>query len=104
MSVSTRAELMTERMITDIGPGCPDCGSADGTGMWLYLVPSEGDWTIVVRCRDGLGSVMAVCACCHRGEYFDVYPEDTTHIRNVRAVHLATRNVGRIYSVTSGRK
>lgn len=99
------AELSSNRMITDIGPSCPDCDLPDGKGMWVYMVPSEHDWTHVAPAREGSnGSVAACCAGCHRHEYFDATEPQCDNIQRVRAVHSRARDfVGGIYGVVSMR-
>lgn len=96
------AELSGDRMITDIGPSCEGCDSPTGQGMWLYLIPTESDWEIGIKCRDGRAVAQAQCACCHRVECFDVREAQCDNVQRLRATHACARDkVGGIFSVVA---
>lgn len=101
------AELRGDRMITDIGPECPDCkdnGWYSGPGMWIYGVPSDSDFELAIKARDGMAVAQAQCACCHRVENFDVREIHCDTIQRLRSRHALQRDqYNGIFSVTKGR-
>lgn len=102
-TVSWFAEL-TGRMITDIGPKCPDCESGE-FGMWVYLLPTVSDWAIAFKSRNGNATLAAQCVCCHRLECFDALEKYCDTVQSLRSHHSGCRDMPNgIYSAVKGSK
>lgn len=75
------ASVTTEYMSTDIGPACAKCGDT----LYHYRVTAG----------DCYSDVRAICATCHKINWFDANSR-LDHVQDVRRRHIQLNDDGRL--------